>query len=203
MKSFILVSGYVPDQGTKDTYSFLYNPPHNGASLLSPYPSTFSDNFTTTVVDIALSGAWLLIISPYGAEAYICVNCFSTHQIINHNQVKSLLDTTILPNIYQAVPDIGIILPLGLIDLTASYMIFLNIDLLKVPLQHNFLVDNNYYSFMYQLYPVLRDVDLTMIYLSILPHTLIVNHLPVPKGYLCVLTPNMMLLPPLLIPLRV
>ena len=67
MKKFILAYGYVPDQGTKEFPSTLYNPPHRGASIFYPGPSTLSDTLTTTMVDVPLSGAWLIIIAPSGS----------------------------------------------------------------------------------------------------------------------------------------
>ena len=45
VKQFILESGSVPDQGTKESSSSLYNPPHRGKSISSPNPSTLSDHF--------------------------------------------------------------------------------------------------------------------------------------------------------------
>ena len=64
VKQFILASGSVPDQGTKESSSSLYNPPHRGKSISSLDPYTLSDHLTTTIVDVSSSGAWLLIISP-------------------------------------------------------------------------------------------------------------------------------------------
>ena len=61
------VDGSVPDQGTKESSSSLYNPLHRGESILSPDPSTLSDYLTTTIVDVSHSGAWLLILAPSGA----------------------------------------------------------------------------------------------------------------------------------------
>ena len=74
VKLFILESGYVPDQGTKDPSSSLYNPSHKGASIFYPDPSTFSDHFKTTMVDISPSGSWLLIVDPSGYEPSIYVD---------------------------------------------------------------------------------------------------------------------------------
>ena len=54
---FIFASVYVPNQGTKESSSYLYNPPHKGASIFSPNPSTVYDHFTTTMVDISPSGS--------------------------------------------------------------------------------------------------------------------------------------------------
>ena len=42
----------------------------------------------------------------------------STPQRINRNHIESLLDTTNIPNLDQAAPDLGILLPLGLLSLT-------------------------------------------------------------------------------------
>ena len=74
MKQFILASGSVPDQGTKESYSSLYNPPHRGESIFSPYPSTFYDHLIATIVDVSLSGAMLLIIAPSGSEYSIRID---------------------------------------------------------------------------------------------------------------------------------
>ena len=38
----------------------------------------------------------------------------------NHDQFESLLETTILPNLDQYAPDLGIRLPLGLVALVTS-----------------------------------------------------------------------------------
>ena len=101
---FILASGYVPYQVTKDPSSSLHNPPHKGASILSPKPTTFSDHFITTIVDIYPSGSWLIVFSPYGSKPSICVEYFSPHQRRNHDQVDPLLEATTIPNPDQAVP---------------------------------------------------------------------------------------------------
>ena len=70
--------GSIPENGTKDpSYSF-YNMPHKGASILSLDPSTLSDHFTTTMVNIYPYGAWLLIIAPMGI----------THSTLSRNNVK-------------------------------------------------------------------------------------------------------------------
>ena len=77
VKLFTLASGSVTEQVTKELSSYLYNPPHRGASMLSLYLSTFSDNFTTNIVDVPTSGSWLLIIAPSGAKSSICIySCF-------------------------------------------------------------------------------------------------------------------------------
>ena len=72
MNQFILEYGSILDQGTIYFTDSLYILPHKGASILSPGPSNFSDHFTTTMVDIATTEAWLLIIAPSGDEPYIC-----------------------------------------------------------------------------------------------------------------------------------
>ena len=74
VKQFILASGSVPDQGTNESSSSLYNLPHRGAYILSSDPSTLSDHFTTNLVDFPPSGAWLLIIAPSGAESSIYID---------------------------------------------------------------------------------------------------------------------------------
>ena len=75
VKQLLLAPGSDPDQETKESSSSLYNPLHRGEYILSPYPSTLSDHFTTTMVDVPASGAWLLIIAPYLAKSSICVYC--------------------------------------------------------------------------------------------------------------------------------
>ena len=74
VNQFILESGSVPDQGTKESSSSLYNPLHRGEYILYPYPSTLSDHLTTTMVDVPPSGVWLPIISPSGAEYSIRID---------------------------------------------------------------------------------------------------------------------------------
>ena len=74
LKPFILKYGSVPEQVTKESSSSLYNLLHRGEYILSPYPSSFSDHLITDVVDVPPSGAWFLIISPSGAESYICID---------------------------------------------------------------------------------------------------------------------------------
>ena len=74
MKQFILAYGSVPGQGTKESSSSLYNPPHRGEYILSPDPSKFSDYLTATIVYVPPSRAWLVIIAPSGAEYCIHVD---------------------------------------------------------------------------------------------------------------------------------
>ena len=69
----------------------------------------------------------------------------------NREHIDPLLDTTTLPNIDQAAPDLGIHLPLGLVAFNTSLLSLFNTDMLKIPSQHNFLVDNRTYSLMYHL----------------------------------------------------
>ena len=81
VKQFILASGSVPDQGTKEYSSSLYNPPHRDESILSPVPSTFSDHLITNIVDVYSSRYWLLIIASSGAKSYIGVySCLSSSE---------------------------------------------------------------------------------------------------------------------------
>ena len=42
-------------------------------------------------------------------------------------------------------------------------MSLLNTYVLKILLQHDILVNRNYYSLMYQLYPGLRDIELEIV----------------------------------------
>ena len=77
VKQFILASGSVPDQGTKDLSSSLYNTPHRGESISSQDPSTLYDHLATTIADVSPSGAWLLILAPSGAESSVRIDsCF-------------------------------------------------------------------------------------------------------------------------------
>ena len=77
VKQFTLASRYVPNQGTRELYSSLYNPPHRGEFILYTEPSTFSDHLITPMVDVPPSGTWLVIIAPSGAEYSICIDsCF-------------------------------------------------------------------------------------------------------------------------------
>ena len=72
------------------------------------------------MVYVPPSGSWLLIIAPSGAKPSIRIDsCFSSLEK-NCDQVDSLLETTTLPDIDQAAPDIGSHLPLGMVDLTTS-----------------------------------------------------------------------------------
>ena len=81
VKQFILLSGSVPEKGTNEFSSYLYNTPYKVEYILSPDPSTLSDYFTTTMLDISPSRAWLLIISPFGTKPYICIESyFSTSE---------------------------------------------------------------------------------------------------------------------------
>ena len=81
MKEFILSSGSIPDQGTNESSSSLYNSSHRGEYILSPDPSNFSDHLITTVVDVTTSGDWLLIIAPYGDESSVRIDsCFSSSE---------------------------------------------------------------------------------------------------------------------------
>ena len=57
----------------------------------------------------------LLLLDPKILSVWTLV---STTQIRNIDKVDSLLDTTTLPNPDESSPDLGIILPLGLIDST-------------------------------------------------------------------------------------
>ena len=94
-------------------------------------------------------------------------NLVYTHHRRNHDEVDSLLETTTIPNPDQAAPDIGIRLLLDLISSTTSLMILFNTDMLKIPLQHNILVNNYYYSFMYQIYSYLLG-EVSLLHLNFL-----------------------------------
>ena len=67
VNQFSLAYVSVPEQVTIDPLSSFYNPPHSGPSTLALGPFIASDHFITAMVDIAPSGAWLIIISPSGA----------------------------------------------------------------------------------------------------------------------------------------
>ena len=73
-KTINLVYGSVPDQGTLDLSSSLYNTLHMGSNILSPVPSTFSNHLPTKMVDIAPYLLLLLIIDPSGAKSSIYVD---------------------------------------------------------------------------------------------------------------------------------
>ena len=78
VEQLILSYGYVPDQGTKELSSSLYNPPHRVEYIFPPEPSTFSDQLITRILDVSPYGAWLVIIAHYGIESFICIDsCFS------------------------------------------------------------------------------------------------------------------------------
>ena len=50
-------------------------------SNLTTAPSTASDHFTTAMVDISPSGAWLVFVAPSGAKISIRVEyCFSSSE---------------------------------------------------------------------------------------------------------------------------
>ena len=51
----------------------------------------------------------------------------------NREQIDSLLETTTLPNLDQAAPDIGIHLTLGMVALTTSYFSSFNTYMLIIP----------------------------------------------------------------------
>ena len=103
-------------------------------------------------VYIAPSEAWLFIFANYGAETSIFADsCFSSSY--NKNDCfDSLLETTTLTIIDQVALDIEI-LPKIRNDLFNSQFNNINTYLFKITLQHNILVNNYYYSLMYQLYP--------------------------------------------------
>ena len=69
VKKFILAYGSVPDQGTIHLFFSLYNPPHKGAYILYPDPSSTSEIFKTVMVcvdmDPSISG--LTVVAPSGA----------------------------------------------------------------------------------------------------------------------------------------
>ena len=75
---FILAYLSVPYQVTKESSSSLYNLLNKGAYILSSDPSTLSDHFTTTIVDITPSWSWLLIIDPYGTGPFILIDSCSS-----------------------------------------------------------------------------------------------------------------------------
>ena len=81
VKQFFLESGSVPKKINIHPSPSLYNPPHNRPSNLNCGPSTLSEHFTTTMIDIFPSGDLLLIFNPSGSEASMCVDsCFSSSE---------------------------------------------------------------------------------------------------------------------------
>ena len=77
MKKFILTSGSVHDQGTVHPWSSLYNTPHSGTSTLTLGTYVASEHLQVTMVDIATSGSWLIIVSTSRSKPVICVkSCF-------------------------------------------------------------------------------------------------------------------------------
>ena len=68
----------------------------------------------------------------------------------NFKHIDSLLETTTLPNPSEAAPDLLIELKLGLIASTTSQMNLLNTYMVKIPLQHNILMNNKNYFLINQ-----------------------------------------------------
>ena len=69
VKQFILVSGCVLYEGSKESSSSLFNLMHRGEYILSPDPSAFSDHLVTTIVDVPPFGAWLIFIATSGSKS--------------------------------------------------------------------------------------------------------------------------------------
>ena len=66
---------------------------------------------------LELGCLFLLPMEPNSPSVYTLA---STLQRGDHEQTDSLLEKNTLPNIDQAAPDLGIHLPLGVVDLTTS-----------------------------------------------------------------------------------
>ena len=75
VKEFILVFRYITKQVTINYFYSFCNMLHNGASIISPDPSTLCDHLKNTMSwpDIALSEYGLLIVYPYVVKCSICV----------------------------------------------------------------------------------------------------------------------------------
>ena len=73
-KESILASGSVTNQGIIDPLSSLYNPPNCGPSTITLGYFIASNHFITTMVNIAPSGAWLIILAPSGSESSIRID---------------------------------------------------------------------------------------------------------------------------------
>ena len=102
VKPLILAYGSIPDQVTIYQSYSLYNLPHSGPYNLTLSTSTSYDHFTTTMVDISLSGAWLIIVAPSLPEYHIYVySCFYSSEKklwlgwipIGYNHSSKLLST--------------------------------------------------------------------------------------------------------------
>ena len=148
VKRFILASGSVPDQGTI-SFSSLYNPPHRGESISSPDPSTLSDHLTTIILDVSPSGAWLLILAPSGAESSVCIDsCFSS------SENKPWTDWLPLGDNHSSeyLPSCPWSWNSPSIRFGSSHCLLiesLQQRSVKIPSQHNLLVDNINYSLMH------------------------------------------------------
>ena len=153
MKQFILASGSVPYQVTISVSSF-YNPPHRGESISFPEPSTFSDHFTTTIVDVSPSGAWLIIIAPYGAKSSVCIDsCFSSSEKKPWTDWLPLGDNH-SSNSWSSCPWSW---NSPSVRCGSSYYLLIESfqhRSVEIPSQHNFLVNNGNYSLplIYQLF---------------------------------------------------
>ena len=152
MKQLILAPGSDPYQGTKKSSYSVYNSPHRGESIFSLDPSTLSDHFTTTMVDVPASGSWLLVIAPSGAKSSICINsCFSSLEKkppsgsipLGYNHCSKY---------WSSCPWYWILSSVRF----GSFNCLLNDSFqhryVGIYWQHNFLVNNFYYLLMYQLY---------------------------------------------------
>ena len=152
VKQFILVYGYVTDQGTKELYSSLYTPPHNGAYILSPNPSTLYENFTSAMVDISPSVYWFIIIDPSGSKLSICIDsCYSSEKKprlgwfpLGDNHSSKYW--SIFPWYYN-------LLSIGFVSFNYLIIGSFQHGSVKIPSQKKILINNNNYSlsFIYQL----------------------------------------------------
>ena len=163
VNQLILASGSVTDQGTKESPSSLYNPPHRGESILYTDPSTFSDHLITTIVYIPPSGAWF---DPSGAEYYICIDsCFSSSEkkpwtywlpLGDNHSSKSWPSCPSSWNSHSIRFGSFYYLLIHSFNTLLSTRKFccqgiINTSVLIIPWQHNFFVYNRSYSLMYEL----------------------------------------------------
>ena len=168
--------------------------------MLYPGPSTFSDHFTTDMVDVAPYEYLLLIVTPYGSKSSICVySCFSSSE----NKILSCW----IPHGYNHYCKSWSRCPWSW-NLPSNRFYTFNYtpteyyQHISAKMFYNtiYFTKINNYLLMYQLQPGLWYVDLAITSLSSLPCTISWNILPINKVTISVLTPKARLHPPLLIP---
>ena len=162
VKQLIFSSGFLLTKELKTPNLPCINKRIRGHLFLSQ-PFHLYDQFTTITVGNTSFGDCLIIVTLSVSETSICVDSILFYfHIRNHDQVDSLLDTTTLLNTDQGAPDLLISFPLGLIASNTSQLRLINTYMFNFSLQYNILVNNNNHSLMYQVYPGLRYVDLSM-----------------------------------------